>query len=217
PKTGKLIAVNGDNGTLALIDLRRAVIDSVIRVGGKLEFAAAGKNGIVYVNVESRNALAVIDVPARRVLRRIPLPGCEEPTGLAYDPVSDLIISARGNGVADFLQAGTGALAAQAGIGKGCDAVLLDASRRFAYFPAGDSGTLSIVSLRNPKNIQLVQQLRTALGVRLGAVDPETGVLYLPAVEYDLPAPRIRLSGLPPLPAPLPATFRFLLVAPDGR
>jgi len=47
PKTGELIAVNGDSGTLALIDLRRNVVDGVIRVGGKLEFAAAGKNAVL--------------------------------------------------------------------------------------------------------------------------------------------------------------------------
>lgn len=216
-KTGSLIAVNGDSGTLALIDLRRNVVGDVIRIGGKLEFAAAGRNGIVYVNVESRNELAVVDVPARRVLRRIRLPGCEKPTGLAYDPRYELIVSACSNGLADFLRAETGALAAQVAIGKGCDAVLLDESRRFVYFPSGDGGILSIVALRGPREIRLVQKLRTAPGVRLGALDPATGVLYLPAVQYDWAAPRIRLPGLPPLPAPLPGSFRFLMVALEKR
>jgi DNA-binding beta-propeller fold protein YncE len=213
PKTGELIAANGDSGTLALIDLRRNVVAGVIRVGGKLEFAAAGNNGIVYVNVESRNQLAVIDVPARRVLRRIPLPRCEEPTGLAYDPEFDLIISACSNGVAEFLRAETGHLAAQVRIGKGCDAVVLDATRGLVYFPAADSGSLSIVALRDPGKIHVAQRLRTAPGVRLGAVDPATGILYLPAVRYDLAAPRIRLPGLPALPAPVAGSFRFLMVA----
>lgn len=216
-KTRRLIAVNGDSGTLALIDLRRNVVEGVIRIGGKLEFAAAGENGTVYVNIASGNELAVVDVPARRVLRRIRLPGCAEPTGLAYDPSYDLIIAACGNGVGDFLRAETGALIAQVVIGRGCDAVLLDASRRFVYFPSGDSGILSIVALRGPRQIRLVQKLRTAPGVRLGALDPATGILYLPAIAYDLAAPRIRLPGLPPLPAPLPGSFRFLMVASDRR
>ena len=213
PKTGELIAVNGDSGTLALIDLRKNVVASVIRVGGKLEFAAAGNGGIVYVNVESRNQLAVVDVPERRVSRRIPLPGCEEPTGLAYDPEFDLVISACGNGMAEFLRAETGDLAARVRIGKGCDAVVLDAPRGLVYFPAGDNGYLSIVALRDPGKIHVAQRLRTALGVRLGAVDPATGILYLPAVKYDPAAPRIRLPGLPALPAPLSGSFRFLMVA----
>lgn len=217
PKTGDLIAINGDSGTLGLIDLQRGVVKDVIRVGGKLEFAAAGNGGIVYVNVASRDELAVIDVVARRVSRRFRLPRCEEPTGLAYDPKHDLAISAFSNGVADFLQAKTGALAAQIDIGRGCDAVLLDTSRGFVYFPAGDSGTLSIAALQGRRDIRLVQVLRTAPGVRLGAVDPKTGVLYLPAVKYDLAEPRIRLPGLPPLPAPLPESFRFLIVAPEIR
>jgi hypothetical protein len=217
PRTKSLIAVNGDSGTLALIDLRRNAIEGAISVGGKLEFAVAGKNGTVYVNVASRNELAVIDVTTRQVSRRVPLPGCKEPTGLAYDPEFDLTISACSNGVADFLSAETGAVAAQVDIGKGCDAVLLDEARRFVYFPAGETGTLSVVALRGPRDIRLVQVLRTAPGVRLGAIDPATGILYLPAVKYDLAAPRIRLPGLPPLPAPFPRSFRFLMVAPEGR
>ena len=176
------LTVNGDSGTLALIDLRRNAIEGAIRVGGKLEFAVAGKNGTVYVNVASRNELAVIDVMARQVSRRVPLPG------LAYNPEFDLTISACSNGVADFLSAETGALTAQVDIGKGCDAVLLDEARGFVYFPAGESGTLSIVALRGPRDIRLVQVLRTAPGVRLGAI-----------------------------PAPFLGSFRFLMVAPEGR
>lgn len=65
PEMGSLIAVNGDSGTLVLIDLRRSATTGVIRVGGHLEFAAGGKKGIIYVNVASRNELAVIDMVAR--------------------------------------------------------------------------------------------------------------------------------------------------------
>jgi DNA-binding beta-propeller fold protein YncE len=36
-----------------------------------------------YVNVEDRNAIAVLDLRARRVTRTIALTGCEGPTGLA--------------------------------------------------------------------------------------------------------------------------------------
>ena len=79
------LTVNGDSGTLALDrPAEECHREGAIRVGGKLEFAVAGKNGTVYVNVASRNELAVIDVMARQVSRRVPLPG------LAYDPEFDL-------------------------------------------------------------------------------------------------------------------------------
>jgi DNA-binding beta-propeller fold protein YncE len=219
PQTQRLVAVNGDTGTLALIDMRRRVVDGVVHVGGKLESAAAAGNGLVYVNVESQSQLALVDVLGRRVLRRIALQGCKDPTGLAYDSKDHLVISACSNGVAEFLRvgAGAGSDAIRLKIGRGCDAVLLDASRGFAYFPAGDSGTLSIVALRGPRNIKLVQTLTTAPGVRLGAIDPVTGVLYLPAVNYDPAAPPIILPGLAPLPSPVPRSFRFLMVGRERR
>ncbi len=213
-KTNTLIAVNGDSGTLALIDWRKSALVGMIRVGGKLEFAAAGHGGALYVNVASQNELAVISVSTRKFVRHFPLPGCNEPTGLAYDQKLNLTISACSNGKADFINPDTGMLRAQVDIGTGCDAVELDRSRQVAYFPAGDSGILTIVAVNDWKSIHVIQTLRTALGVRLGAVNPKTGFLYLPAVNYDMKAPRVKLPGLPPLLAPLRSSFRFLMVAP---
>lgn len=217
PKTGRLIAVNGDSGSLVLINLQKNVVDGVIRVGGELEFAVSSGKGIVYVNVASQNEVAAIDVLKRRVIRRFPLEGCEEPTGLAYDAQYHLVVSACSNGVAEFVNAGGGSVAAQIAIGKGCDAVLLDAKRGFAFFPGGDSGTLSVVTIRGPRDIRVVQTVATAVGARLGAVDPATGTLYLPVVAYDRDAPPIRLAGLPPLPRPVAGSFRFLIVARSAR
>lgn len=217
PMTGRLVAVNGDSGSLVLINLQKSAVDSVIRVGGELEFVASSGNGVVYVNVASHNEIATIDVLKRRVIRRSPLEGCEEPTGLAYDAQYHLVVSACNNGVAEFINAENGSQASQIAIGKGCDAVLLDAKRGFAFFPGGDSGTMSVVAVLGPRDVHLVQTVATAFGARLGALDPTTGTIYLPIVTYDREAPPIRLAGLPPLPRPVPGSFRFLVVARIAR
>lgn len=213
PKTGMLIAVNSDSGALALIDIARLAVVGTIPVGGKLEFADVDNDGNVYVNVETRNEIAVVDVPGRKISRRIPLRGCEEPTGLAYDPQDRLVISVCSNGVAKFVHAQSGAEAASLNVGKGSDAALFDPIRRVAFFPAADDGTLSIVEVRSATDIAIVQTLKTQRGVRLGALDLQTGTLYLPAVKYDTAAPPVTLPGLPPLPRPIPSSFRFLVVA----
>ena len=70
------------------------------------------------------------------------LPGCEGPSGLAYDARSHWLISACANGKAAVIDATTRHEIALLDIGMGPDAVILDADRRLAFVPCGKSGTL---------------------------------------------------------------------------
>jgi hypothetical protein len=213
PKTGLLVAVNGDSGVLALVDVSQHALVGSINVGGKLEAAAATGGGTVYVNVEAAHAIAAVDLPARKVLRRLLLKGCEEPTGLAYDGADDLLISVCGNGVAKFIDPQSGAELASIRVGKGADAVMFDAHRKVVFIAGGDDGTLSVIRVSDRHQISLIQTLDTQPGTRLGAIDPATGKLYLPTAKPDLKAPPLQLPGLPPIPPALSGSFEFLVVA----
>ena len=76
-KTNLLIAVNGDSGELVLVDTKSLSVAGTIPVGGDLEFAVPGIEGLLYVNVASTNEIAVVDIAGRTVLKRFPLKGCE--------------------------------------------------------------------------------------------------------------------------------------------
>ena len=106
PSTGLLVAVNGDSGELILIDATKRELTGRIHIGGRLEFASAGMDGTVYVNVASKNALAVVNVRSRKLLTLIPLSGCEEPTGLAFDPAARFAVSVCSNGAAQLIASG---------------------------------------------------------------------------------------------------------------
>jgi len=211
PTSGLLAAVNGDSGAVLLIDLERAAVVSTIRVGGKLEFAVADGKGRLFVNIESENALAVLDVARRKTVKRFPLKGCEAPSGLAYDSQDNLLLPVCDNGVVPVIDAERGHQVANVKVGKGADAIVYDAARRVAFVPAGDDGTLTVIAVRGASDIAVVQTLPTKRGVRLGALDSKTGALYLPSAEFD-GAP-VRLPGLRPFPGVTPGTFEFLVVA----
>jgi DNA-binding beta-propeller fold protein YncE len=208
--------VNGDSGTLLLIDQKEARVVDRIKVGGELEFAAADGKGNVYVNVVSGNSVAFIDIAHRKVIRKIPLKGCDGPSGMAFDAADGLVMSVCDNGVAKFINAETGTEVASIAVAKGADALLYDARRHVAFVPGGDEGQLSIVSVDGPGRIRVIQTLTTQPGTRLGAVDPNTGRVYLPTVKRDPKAPPLKLPGLEPIPAPIPASFEFLVVAPQS-
>ena len=216
PGTGLLVAVNHDSGSLALVSVIRHALVGTIWVGGILEAGAAAGHGMLFVNVASKGAIAVVDVFTRRLVRELPMKSCKEPTGIAFDAVSRLIISVCSNGVAKFVDPETGAELASVPVGKGADGVMYDARNQTVYVAGSLSGTLSVINLKGRHTIKLIQTLRVPAGTRLGAVDPVTGRVYLPSAQYDRSGPLLRLPGLPPLPRVVPGTFALLVVAPTG-
>jgi DNA-binding beta-propeller fold protein YncE len=202
-----MLAVMTKGGDVTLVDPQKFAAVASIAVGGKLEFAVSNGDGLVYVNVENTHQIAVVDVAARSVSRKIPLEGCAEPTGLAYDAASDLLISVCSNGVAKVVRAQDGKEVASLPIGKGADAAILDASRRRVFVPCGGSGTLSVLDLADVGDIKIAATVRTKTGSRTGAVDPSSGQVYLPAAKFGPPVPPN------PWPSVVPGSFAVLIVA----
>jgi DNA-binding beta-propeller fold protein YncE len=218
PQSKLLIAVNGDSSSLALIDTTTFVKKGDIPLRkGKLETAAADGSGLVYVNEEETHSIAVVDIVKRKVVREIALKGCEEPTGLAYDSKDRLVISVCSNGLLEFIASDSGKEVARVKVGPGADGIVYDPQRHVLFSFGGDDGTLSIIAVRDRKDIALVQTLKTKPGARLGALDPQTGRVYIPSASFGPPAKPITLPGMESLPGLNAHTFEFLVVAPTLR
>jgi hypothetical protein len=168
------------------------------------EIAAADGTGRVFVNLEDKSKIDVVDVVERKVVASYALPNCEAPTGLAWDAATGALISACDNNVAKVIDAKTGRDLATLKIGKGPDGVLLAAKRRRAFIPAGD-GTLTVLSLA--PTIAVVETVLTAKGAKTGAVDPATGDVYLPTASFAPP----EKEGT--RPQPVPGTFNIVVVS----
>jgi DNA-binding beta-propeller fold protein YncE len=211
PRSGLLVAVNGESGLLLLIDVARARVAGTISVGGHPEFAVADGRGTIYINVNrgKRSEIGAVDVAARTVTKRYPLARCEGATGLAYDESARLLLAVCDNGIFKAIAADSGRMAASLKVGAGADAIMWDPRRRTAFVASGDSGTLSIISVRSASDLALVQVLQTQRGTRLGAVDVNTGILYLPAARFGPPKPPI------PYPSVVPGSFEFLVISPN--
>src|SRR5215469_10235542 len=108
PETNLVVALDGKGQSATLIDPKTLKAVGTIPLGGKPEFGVSNGHGIVYDNLEDKNEIAVIDLKSKSVARRIPLNGCDSPSGLAYDSVDDLVMSACDNGVAKFVEGASG-------------------------------------------------------------------------------------------------------------
>jgi hypothetical protein len=101
-------------------------------------------------------------------------------------------------------------------VGANSDALVYDQERRFVFSFGGDDGTLSVIAVHGRSNIALVQTLKTQPSARLGALDPKTGRVYIPAAKVGPPAAPIKLPGMEELPGLNPHTFKFIVVAPTS-
>ena len=193
------------DGAVTVIDPATAKVIATVPVGGSLEFGASDGHGRLYVNAEDRNDVAVIDTHSHKVIRREPLPGCDGPTGIVYDPATRETLSACANGIAVVLSA-AGKPVASLTIGKRPDGAAIDTGRHVILVPSGADGTLSIIQLSPaPKVVGTVQ---TAKSARTIALDPSTGRAYLPATDLQPAVGNER-------PKAVPGTFRIIVVAPS--
>jgi DNA-binding beta-propeller fold protein YncE len=195
--------MNADDGTATIIDPRAAKAIGTVTIGGSLEFAVVDGKGHLFVNVEDKAEIAMVDIKARKVIRRTALPGCEEPTGLALTG-SGVLIAACANGVAKTVEAASGRVLADIAIGPHPDAVIWDATRNRAYIPSGGDGTLTVIDAANALPHAVAKGV-TQAGARTGAVDSATGKVYLPVARFDR-------SGAG-RPKAVPGSFEVLVVS----
>lgn len=206
PATRTLWVMTPGDGGITVIDPGSAKAVGTVAVGGSLEFGAADGKGRLYVNVEDRSEVAVVDTRKRAVIAHEALPGCDGPTGIVYVPSVRETVSACANGVADVLSR-NGKLVAAVRVGAGPDGAAYDTKRNLVLVPSGREGVLYAISMRGTPHV--VAKVATAKSARTIALDPSTGRAYLPAVD-QLPA----AAG--ERPKAEPGTFRIIVVAPSS-
>ena len=207
PSTKLVFAMNHDGGDSTVIDPIAKKVVGTIPIGGDLEFAVADGNGKVFVNIEDKNQIAVIDAKAKKVTTRYTLKDCDGPTGLAYD-AADKYLIASCDGTAKIVRADSGAEVASLKIANQPDAVIFDATRKLAFIPCRTPGVMEVISFANPAKPEVVQHMQTQLGTRTGTLDPATGRIYMMAAKFGAPA---TAGGRPQA---LESTYDVLVAAP---
>lgn len=205
PATRTLWIMNRGDGTISVVDPVAARVVATVPVGGSLEFGAADGRGRLYVTLEDKKQVAVIDTLKRAVIARQTLPGCDGPTGIVYLPDERETVSACANGIADVLTS-DGRPVASVPIGPHPDGAVYDSRRGVILIPSGKEGVLYVLSASGTPRV--IQRLATVRSARTIALDPTTGRAYLPGAEM-LPAVTGQRQQMKP------GTFRILVVGPS--
>jgi DNA-binding beta-propeller fold protein YncE len=204
-KLDQVLAVSGDGGALMTfrpdIDPKHDSIDPPIALGGSPEFLASDGSGKVYINLEDKDSVAVVDLKSRSVIARWPVKPAGRPVGMAIDPANRrLFIGARNPQKLVVMNAETGMIEATLPIGAGVDANAFDKGKAFSS--CGD-GTLTIAGTKDG-SWAIEQTVKTAPGARTMGLDGAAGRIYLPTAQLEPVA-----SGRP---KPKPGTFMIVVV-----
>jgi DNA-binding beta-propeller fold protein YncE len=205
-KLDRVLAVSGDGGTLMTfapdIDPANGKVTS-IDLGGKPEFLASDGSGKVFVNLEDKDVVAVVDLKSRSVVSRWPVAPAGHPVGMAIDPASHrLFIGCRNPQKLVVMNDETGKIEASLPIGAGVDATAAGAGLAFAS--AGD-GTLTVAAEKAGK-FDVAQVVKTPTGAKTMGMNAETHRIYLPAVDLEPAVAGTR-------PKQKPDTFKIVVVA----
>src|SRR6266481_1512950 len=206
PATQRVFTFNAGSQDATAIDAAKGEVVGSIPLGGKPEFSASDGKGTVFVNLEDKNQLFALDPQKLTVKERWPLPGCDEPSGLALDRKSRRLFVGCDNKVMPVVNADNGEVVAVLPIGAGVDATAFDEGTGLAFASCGGDGVLTVVREDSPGKFSVVENVPTQKGARTMALDAKTHQVYTVTAKFG-PPPAATADQPHPHPSILPDTF----------
>jgi hypothetical protein len=207
--SGRVLVVSGDNGVLMSlkpdVDPTSGKIDPPIDLGGKPEFLASDGAGKVYINLEDKDQVAVVDIRARKVLAHWPVAPGGNPVGMALDAQKGrLFIGCRNPQKMVVMSTSNGKVLSSVPIGAGVDATKTSEGQAFASCRDGKL----IVAGETSGTFKVLQTVTTRPGARTMGLDPATHTIYLPTADLEPASP-----GATGRPKTKPDTFMIVVVS----
>ncbi len=212
PYSHKVFTFNGGSSNSTVIDAKTNTVIGTISLPGRPEFSAADGKGKVYVNIEDKSMLSVINANSMQVENTWSVSPGEEPSGLAMDMDARRLFIVCSNKTMIVMDADNGKIITTLLIGDRVDGVGFDSVKKRAYSSNGD-GTLTVVQESDINTFYVLENVETQRGARTTAVDSKTHHIFLPTAEFD-PPPEPTPDNPHPRPKIKPGTFVILDVAP---
>jgi YVTN family beta-propeller protein len=206
----KIVTCNGHSNNLSVIDPLENKVVATIPLEGNPETAVSNDQGKLYVNIENKNEIAVINAKTFVVENYWLLTPGEGPTGLAIDKNTNRLFS----GCSDtkslvILDASNGKLIDTFPIGAHCDGVTFDNEAKYIFASNGD-GTLTVIHENSATDFKVIKNTITKKGARTSAIDETTHLIYLPTADFEKTSPNI--NNPKARPQMIPGTFEVLVI-----
>jgi DNA-binding beta-propeller fold protein YncE len=198
-----------------VIDAKDGSIVGTIDLGGAPEQATSDGNGHVYIDVEDKGSIAVVDAKTLQVTAHYDLQGkggtC---AGLAVDAKNHILFSTcRNPQTMVILSADDGKILETLPIGAASDGALFNPATMEA-FSSNSDGTLTIVKENSRTSFVVEQSLNTMPSAKTSTLDGKTNRILLIAAAFEAPPPGTTLGNGRIARGPMvPGSFSILTVA----
>jgi YVTN family beta-propeller protein len=198
---------------VTVIDAKEGTVLGTIELGGMPEQAASDGKGHLYIDIEDKDNIAVVDTKTLTVTAHYDVAGkggtC---AGLALDAKNHILFSTcRNPATMVILNADDGKVITTLPIGSGTDGAGFNPHTMEAFSSQGD-GTLTIVQEKSPTDFVVEQNVQTMLGARTSTLDSKTDHIVLIGAEFGPPTPPAQPGGRPGRGQIIPDSFSILMV-----
>jgi DNA-binding beta-propeller fold protein YncE len=188
---------------VTVLDDKDGSILTTIDLGGAPEQAAFDGSGKIYIDLEDKNAIAVVDAITMTKTGQYDVSskggGC---AGLAVDAKNNILFATcRDKKNMIILSAADGHILTDLPIGNGSDGAAFNSATMEAFSSQGD-GTVTVVKEDSPTSFSVEQTIPTPARAKTLTLDTKTNQIYSITAEFG---PTPAAPPAPPAP-PTPAT-----------
>lgn len=199
------------NEKTSVLDARTGELVGQVDLGGSPEAAVSDGGGNLYVNLEDRNAIAVVDTSALRVMKTLPV-GCAEPHSLSYDAANRRLLVGCSNGFR-ALDADSGKVVGGSVMCGGVDAGGFDPQTKLVFQSCAE-GIVSVIRQATADTYVLEQTVPTQFWAKTMVYDFKTRHIYLPIADFESTKDGGSTSNASFHSSIKPGSFRVLVLEP---
>jgi len=226
PFTQHVMILSHSAPNVTVIDTKDGSVVGTVDLGGAPEQGASDGAGKLYITLEDKSKVAVVDAKALKVTATYDLaPKGGAPAGLALDAKNHILfVSGRTPATCVVMNADDGSIITSLPIGSGVDASEFNPATMEAFVSSRD-GKLTVIKETDPKTFAVEQTVETLTGAKTSTLDSKTNQIYLIANDPSVP-----VAGAASAPATEPAgpgpggrgrgpsgTFSIIVVGKDAK
>jgi DNA-binding beta-propeller fold protein YncE len=209
---GRVYVLSHSQPNATVIDAKDGTIVGTLDLGGAPEQAVSDGKGHIYVDIEDKASIAVVDAKALKITAHYDLAGkggtC---AGLAIDIKRNILFAAcRNPQTMVILNAADGKILETLPIGSGTDGAVFNPKTLEAFSSQGD-GTLTIIKENSPTSFVMEQTLKTLPRAKTLTLDSKTNHIVLITAEFTQPPPTAP-GERPARGQMVPDTFSILVI-----
>jgi DNA-binding beta-propeller fold protein YncE len=196
PSTEHIFVLSHRDPNVTVLNGVDGAIVGTIDLGGAPEEGASDGKGHVYIDIEDKDMVAVVDPVANKVIGDYQLNGKGGgPGGLALDAKNGIIFSFCADPqTCVIMNAADGKILDALPIGNGVDAAEFNPDTLEAFSSQRD-GTLTIIKETSPTTFVVEQTVKTPRGAKCSTLDAKTGQIYLTSAERAGPSTQPARAG----------------------